>query len=100
MAAGCERGNDQGKFVVEGCLNGEYCGAFYECVGCSFEQCRDRAISKNKYAFSYRGTKDRWCYVCDKNQLRQPWFHADWGLYIKSDQGIFIQNTLNFIQTN
>ena len=76
--------------MVKGCTHGTACGyPVYECVGCSFEQCRDRAISKNSYAFSYRGTEKKWCYMCDKNQVKQPWFHADWGIYTKSDKGIF-----------
>ena len=100
MYEGCERGNDQGKFVVKGCLNGRACGGRFECIGCSFEQCRDRAISQNKYAFSYRGTGDKWCYMCDRNQVKLPWKYADYGIYTKPDKGILIQNIPNFIQKN
>ena len=58
------------------------------CSPCSLKECEDEAKAKNSFSFSYRGTGETWCKMCDENEFKDMLpgnttkFYA-WGIYRK-----------------
>ena len=70
------------------CSNGLICGTYpvvEACRGCSFTECQERAIVRNSFAFSYRGTSTKWCRLCDEAGLSSASSTDNpWGTYVKT----------------
>ena len=86
---GCEKGTS--------CLEGLICGRNEDkaCGSCSFDECRNHAIAQNSYAFSYRGTSDRWCRFCNKKAFENRIYKTDINGLNPDDWGIYVQPTLS-----
>ena len=66
------------------CSDGLLCGSSENeaCRSCSFDECQEHAFAKNSFAFSYRGTRTKWCRLCDEADLRSAMTQKDWGTYV------------------
>ena len=86
LVAGCKEG--------KGCSDGRMCGKSTDSCHCSFEECLEKARSAKSDGFSYRGTGNKWCRMCTRDEITKSWTPKDpfgkvveWGVYTLDTPG-------------